>query len=95
MNDRYRKSRGGYSRLLALYCAGCTKYLLQYQKDGTGSLKRLYLDRIVKPSNLLNNKSIKCSACKRMIGTLYKYKKENRPAFRLYQDAVSKKIVKV
>jgi len=45
-NDKYKKVRGGYSRLLDIQCAKCKEHLLFYQKDGPGILKRMYLDRI-------------------------------------------------
>jgi hypothetical protein len=45
-NDRYRKAREGYARLLAVSCATCGTHLFSYQKDGPGIVKRLYLDRI-------------------------------------------------
>ncbi|MBI2674607.1 MAG: hypothetical protein HYX22_02625 [Candidatus Yanofskybacteria bacterium] len=92
-NDKYRKSRGGYSRLLSLGCAKCGAYLFDYQKDGPSILKRLYLDRI---NNLKHiNKELVCPECKEVLGVKMIYKKENRPAIRLFAGSVSKKIIKV
>lgn len=54
----------------------------------------MYVDRIVEPNVSLNGKSILCPN-KHLLGTKMIYKKENRPAFRLFVDAVTKKIVKV
>jgi hypothetical protein len=94
-NDKYRKKRGGYSRFVKIFCGNCKKYLLLYQKDGTGPIKRLYIDRIIEPSNIKNGKIMKCSGCNTIIGTFYVYPKEIRPAFRIYQEAIIKKIIKI
>ena len=98
--DTYKKVRGGHSRLLNLYCRKCNHQILVYQKDGAGSLRRLYLDRIFNPQRFLNlNKKslnkipqLKCEKCKEILGNPCIYKKENRKAFRIYQDAIVKKI---
>ena len=45
-SDKYKKVRGGYSRLLDISCVRCGQHLCLYQKDGPGLLKRMYLDRI-------------------------------------------------
>ena len=44
--DKYKKDRGGYSRLLEIKCQKCDNIVALYQKDGPGLLKRLYIDRI-------------------------------------------------
>ncbi|MBI4158621.1 MAG: hypothetical protein HY505_03350 [Candidatus Yanofskybacteria bacterium] len=91
-NDKYRKSCGGYSRLLSLSCAKCGAHLFDYQKDGPGILKRLYLDRV---NDLkYTNKELVCPKCKEVLGLKGVYKKENRPAIHLFVGSVSKKIVK-
>lgn len=101
--DKYKSARGGYSRLLDVLCRQCQQPVLVYQKDGPGNLRRLYLDRIFSPDNLtdLQTKNIRdipalrCPQCSEVLGTAYIYAKEKRPAFRLYQDAVTKRIRKV
>lgn len=101
--DKYKQARGGYSRLLNIYCRKCEHLILVYQKDGPGNLRRLYLDRIFNPENLsglerINIKEIsplKCPNCKEVLGIPYIYPKEKRKAFRLYQDAVIKRIQKL
>ena len=101
--DKYKSARGGYSRLLNIYCRKCENLLLIYQKDGPGNLKRLYMDRIFSPAKLvdlqtLNLNSVtalKCNKCNEILGTPFIYAKEKRKAFRLYQDAVIKKIRKL
>lgn len=93
-NDAYRKARGGRSRFLDLFCESCGAFLALYQKDGPGPLKRMYVDRIVAPKMSGRAKQLTCASCKKVIGTLCMYEKENRPAYRLYQDAVVKRISK-
>ncbi|MBX3064745.1 MAG: hypothetical protein U0528_15130 [Anaerolineae bacterium] len=101
--DQYRTTRGGYARFLNLYCSKCGNHLLLYQKDGPGTLFRLYLDRIVAPSALSELQKIAdlkkvpplvCSSCQAVIGTAYVWEEENRPAFLLDQAAFSKKVGK-
>ncbi len=101
--DKYKKARGGYSRLLEIKCEKCSNPIALYQKDGPGPLKRMYLDRIFFPGKLakLQNVAIKkipnliCSKCKQIIGIPYIYQKEKRPAFRLFEGSVTKKIAKI
>lgn len=71
-----------------------------YQKDDyPGRLRRIYLDRIFFPPQLthLDKKPLKkiakltCPRCGEDLGTPYIYKKENRTAFKLYQDSLVKK----
>ena len=97
--DKYKRARGTYSRLLDLSCRICGRHILIYQKDGPGNLRRLYLDRIFHPKNLVNLQDkplnlipiLNCPKCKETLGTPYIYKKENRKAFKLYQEALIKK----
>ena len=64
-SDKYRKSRGGYSRFLDIYCDHCGKKVFIYQKDGLGELKRLYLDRIISDKPIKSNSSLECPHCGR------------------------------
>lgn len=97
--DSFRRNRRGSSHFLLLSCTKCNQPLLEYQKDGPGALKRVYLDRIINPKTLneLANRVIKevpnlsCKECKEILGIPYIYKKEKRKAFRLFQNSVSKK----
>jgi len=101
--DKYKKVRGGYSRFLDIKCEKCGNYIATYQKDGPGPLKRMYIDRIFSPQNLVNLQKVNikkipnfvCHKCKQIIGIPYIYKKEDRPAFRLFEGSVIKKIVKI
>lgn len=94
--DKYSEARGGYSRLFELRCRKCNTFLTLYQKDDpknvVGSLRRLYLDRFIPATKTTS--VLKCSKCKEPLGTLYVYEKENRKAYRLYQDAIVKRRVR-
>ena len=101
-NDKYKKARGGRSRLLRISCQECGSSACSYQKDGPGNLRRLYLDRIFSPKNLVDLQkqgklvpNLNCNQCKEVLGILYIYQKEKRKAFRLFQDAVVKKVRKL
>lgn len=101
-SDKYKKTRGGYSRLLDIQCGKCSEHVFFYQKDGPGILKRMYLDRIYESNKYsgLENQLLKsipqltCPKCNALIGIPYIYEKENRLAFRLFVGGVVKKIVK-
>jgi len=93
-SDRYRTARGGWSRFLDISCAKCGSPLLIYQKDGPGPLKRLYVDRIVKPEKLARWSKLMCAHCKELLGIPYTYQKEQRKAIRVFQNALSKKMMK-
>ena len=92
-NDKYKKARGGYSRLLDVSCQKCYEHICQYQKDGPGNLRRMYSDRIIEPKVSISKKDLSCSKG-HLLGVKIIYKKENRPAFRLFVDSVKKKIIK-
>lgn len=100
-NDKYRKARGGHSRLLELSCSQCGAHLFYYQKDGAGILKRTYLDRISGDSqwskmqflSLSKIPNLICQKCKALIGIPAIYKKEQRLSFHLLAGTVMKKRV--
>lgn len=93
-NDKYKKARGGYSRLLKIGCRKCNSQICLYQKDGAGNLRRMYLDRIINPIISITQKELKCQKG-HLLGIKIVYEKENRLAFRLFVDAVTKKITKI
>jgi hypothetical protein len=100
--DKYKSSRGGGSKMLDLHCRKCNEVFAVYQKDGPGNLRRMYMDRVLFPEKLvgLQKKAIKdvgvikCEKCGFVVGVPYVYKKENRKAFRVFQDAIMKKVRK-
>lgn len=91
--DQFKQARGNYSRLLNIYCRKCKHLICTYQKDGPGNLRRMYLDRILSP--IKKSKIFKCDKCGEVLGVLIIYQKEKRKAFRLFVDAVVKKVRKV
>jgi len=101
--DKFKSARGGHSRLLNVCCRKCESVVVVYQKDGPGNLRRLYLDRIFSPENLVGLQNInldkitflKCQQCSEILGIPYLYTKEKRKAFRLFQDAVIKRLRKL
>ena len=98
--DRFLKARGGFSEFLNIYCSSCQSHVALYQKDGRGSLLRMYLDRIFEPLSLANLQesteksslpNLKCTSCDSLIAIPMVYKLENRLALRLIKGAVFKK----
>jgi hypothetical protein len=100
IKDQYRINRGGSSRFLNNYCEHCKNFILLYQKDGPGPLKRMYLDRIIAPENLSNFQNKKeipnliCNHCKRIIAVPSIYESENRRAYALLAYMIIKKFGK-
>lgn len=92
-NDKFKKNRGGYSRLLSISCEKCGQSICKYQKDGSGNLRRMYIDRIITPKVSIERKDLSCSNG-HLLGVRIIYDKEKRPAFRLFVDSVVKKIEK-
>lgn len=88
--DKYRRARGGHSRVLDLTCSKCATHVAYYQKDGPGILKRMYIDRII--DSKIGRGNLICPKCKELLGIPMVYKKESRSAIRLFEGAVSKKI---
>jgi hypothetical protein len=52
----------------------------------------MYVDRFVDTSP--KDKTLNCQSCNKLLGVLINYEKENRPAYRLFVGAVTKKIVR-
>jgi len=92
--DQYRKNRGGHANFLNVFCDSCGVHLALYQKDGPGELKRMYMDRIIAPKITSKKRDFNCHSCGKILGTFYTYEKEKRPAIRLYQGSVIKKVGK-
>lgn len=98
--DRFLRARGGSSEFLNIYCSSCQSHVALYQKDGPGSLIRMYLDRIFEPSSLANLQysnsknslsSLRCPSCNALIAVPMIYKPEDRLAFRLIKGSFFKK----
>ena len=89
--DAFQKNRGGTSRVLDITCDHCEEHVTFYQKDGPGMLKRMYIDRFIdlKPKG----ETLICKHCQRELGKMITYKREDRPAYRLYAGAVHKKVI--
>lgn len=93
-NDVFLKNRKGYSQIYSLHCRKCNNLISNYQKDGSGPLLRLYIDRIENSKYVDDfkiDKKITCEKCGEIIGLGYIYEKENRPSYRLFQNAVKQK----
>jgi len=98
--DKYKSARGK-SQLLKISCRNCTHHIAYYQKDGPGSLRRIYMDRILQPNSLSDNqyknikdlRALSCASCKEILGHPVIYKKEKRHAYRLFNEAFVKTIV--
>jgi hypothetical protein len=95
--DRYFRSRGGTARWLLLGCASCGAELCRYQKDGTGELRRLYLDRFHAPreeervrtaAREVDAENLVCRACGKLLAVRMIYERERRPAWRLVPGTV-------
>lgn len=87
-NDKFRKARGGYSRILDITCEHCDHHVCYYQKDGPGTLRRMYVDRMidVRPAGPI----LACDNCQRDLAVRIMWQKEDRPAYRLFVEAVKK-----
>jgi len=93
VKNKYTRARGGSAELQSIICGKCNETILTYQKDGKGSLVRMYLDRIVTPEELVDvykdihtkndTPSLFCPKCKNLIGVPMIYEKENRLALRV------------
>jgi len=101
-HDRFRSARGGKTRLLDIHCRGCGCFVATYQKDGPGSLLRMYLDRISSPDHLTGLQHLplkdvpylRCPGCGALIGSPYVYTREKRLAFRIRPDGIDKRASK-
>lgn len=95
--DKFRKSRGGWSRIVLVSCGGsdCGEPVLVYKKDGPGMLKRLYLDRILAPPAIAqsNDIELQCPHCPRRLGMQTTWHQEDRPAYQLFAGAVCKSVI--
>lgn len=103
--DRFYRARGGTAYVLEISCSNCNTKICTYQKDGTGNLHRLYLDRILESNPEFNipvyhpaltEKQIPnlVCLCRKLIAVPMVYSKEGRLAFRLIHGTIHKKLKK-
>lgn len=96
VKDSYFVTRGSKSKILALFCAvthcGQTPFMLYQKDDYPGLMKRLYLDRCIAPC-IQPDTYLTCPTCRKELGLLYTYEKENRLAYRLFAYEVKKKVI--
>lgn len=91
-NDEYKQNRGGYSRLYEITCRKCGDVICNYQKDGPGNLRRLYVDRM---SQAPNSKELVCSNGHVLgVKIIHTEHGESRKAYRLFVDAIKKRMLK-
>jgi len=69
IQDAYQARRGGSSRVLDVCCEGCAKHVTFYQKDGPGSLRRMYVDRFIDMTPA--GDELCCPHCQRVLGISY------------------------
>jgi ribosomal protein S27E len=101
INDRYTKARGGESHIYQIDCSHCGLFILLYQKDGIGTLYRMYIDRIIEPQELIfkdisdiNKISpLVCSKCGSVLAVPIIYAPEKRFAFRILRGSIRKKLI--
>ena len=67
------------SRFLAVHCTNCDAFISKYRKEGSGSLIRMYLDRMNAPEECPNEfkqalkdkvTRLSCYQCKQSLGKL-------------------------
>ena len=87
------------SHIFNLHCAKCEARVVRYRKEGSGSLVRLYLDKISEPKSLSEFKQVgskselpplNCPNCDEPIGVPMTHGNGNRPAYRLIKGATQK-----
>jgi hypothetical protein len=87
------------SHIFDLHCANCQARVLRYRKEGSGSLVRLFLDRISEPKSIselkrMSSKSdlppLNCPDCDQPIGIPMTHGTGNRLAYRLIKGSTKK-----
>jgi hypothetical protein len=81
---------------LNISCARCGTHIVEYKKQGSGRLVRIYLDHIlsfgpgIDPADASKCTSLNCPECEHRLGTRVAEEK-GRPAFRLIQGTFRRK----
>lgn len=87
------------SHIFNLHCAKCDIRVVRYRKEGSGSLVRLYLDKISEPKSLSDFKRVgskselpplSCPNCDVLIGVPMTHGNGNRPAYHLIKGTTRK-----
>lgn len=90
-NDKFQKSRGGTSCILDVRCDHCAGHVCYYQKKRPRLTQAYVICRMI---NLQpTGESLLCAGCQRLLGVRVIWQKEDRPAYRLFAGAVTKKII--
>lgn len=88
------------SRSLNIFCSQCKEFVLRYQKEGSGSLIRIYLKSITEPKRFKEYKHTKfkteippldCPKCQKKLGTPTIHVSGNRPAYQMIKGSFFKK----
>lgn len=66
IRDEFFTNRGGVPKILEILCDHCKSHVAFYQKDASGTLKRMYIDRIIDLN--VSSKSLACLTCNRELG---------------------------
>jgi ribosomal protein S27E len=98
--DGYLKARGNTAKFLRIKCSKCDRDILLYQKDGPGSLIRLYKDRIAAPPELVAEqggisakdemRGLACPNCGSLVAVPMIYEPEKRLAYRVIPGTIRK-----
>lgn len=101
VKDKYSKVREGSSKFNIIICSKCEKEIFLYQKDGSGKLLRMYIDRFVAPENIASEikksrrkgdmPELNCPHCGELLGVPMIYTKENRLAYRIITNKIKRK----
>jgi hypothetical protein len=88
------------SRCFNIFCCQCNGFILRYQKEGSGSLIRIYVKKIIEPGHFKQFKNSKfkseiphldCTQCLQRIGVAMIYEPGNFPAYRMIKGSFFKK----
>ncbi|MBP9817348.1 hypothetical protein KBC75_01150 [Candidatus Shapirobacteria bacterium] len=91
--DRYPQGRPT-SKKVEIKCINCATTQFIYQKDGSGTLEKLFLDLILDNPQVKNNQKLICPSCEKVLGTKFSHGSVNRLAFKLYPGSIYYKVVK-
>ena len=91
--DRYPHGRP-VSKKVEIKCINCTAIQFSYQKEGNGTLEKLFLDLILDNNQIKNNQKLVCAQCDKILGTKFSHGPANRLAFKLYPGSIYYKVLK-